>query len=159
MDFKAITPGTAEQSVDSSLHWLANQQNGNWLLLFNNADDVHLKLKKFFPPSASGNILVTTRNRELCHYAAKGWDEKVTGMDHEDAKTLLLHLSQVEETDENKVLAAQIVQVFFHFFGLRNDVKLGSGTGTPSFCLGSLPSQCFHSLPLLIKGLSGTLSM
>jgi hypothetical protein len=33
-------------------------------------------------------------------------------MKHEDATNLLLRLSQAEETDENKELAAQIVQVF-----------------------------------------------
>jgi hypothetical protein len=86
MDLMAITPGNVEQSVDASLRWLTNQRDGRWLLFFDNADDVHLKLKKFFPPCASGNILVTTRNRELRHYAAKGSDENVTGMDHEDAK-------------------------------------------------------------------------
>jgi hypothetical protein len=115
MDLTAITPGNVEQSVDATLRWLTKQHGGNWLLLFDNADDVQLKLKKFFPPCASGNILVTTRNRELRHYAAKGSDENVAGMDHEDAKDLLLHLSQAEETDENKKLAAQIVQVFLSF--------------------------------------------
>jgi len=108
----AITPDNVEQSVDGSLRWLANQCNGDWLLFFDNADDVHLKMKKFFPPCTSGNILVTTRNRELRHYTAKGSDENVTGMDHEDATNLLLRLSQAEETDENKALAAQVVKVF-----------------------------------------------
>jgi len=35
--------------VDASLRWLASQTNPNWLLLFDNADNVDLKLKKFFP--------------------------------------------------------------------------------------------------------------
>ena len=116
MDLKAITPGNVEQSVDASLRWLVNQRDGRWMLFFDNADDVNLKLKKFFPPCASGNILVTTRNRELRHYATKGSDQHVTGMDHEDATNLLLHLSQAEETDENKGVAAQIVQVFSIIF-------------------------------------------
>jgi hypothetical protein len=112
MDLIAITPDNVEQSVDGSLRWLANQCNGHWLLFFDNADDVHLKLKKFFPARTSGNILVTTRNRELRHYTTKGSEQNVTGMDHEDATDLLLQLSQVDETDENKALAAQVVQVF-----------------------------------------------
>ena len=37
-------------------------------------------------------------------------------MDHEDATNLLLHLSQAEETDENKGLAAEIVQVISDIF-------------------------------------------
>ena len=116
MDLKAITPGNVEQSVDASLRWLVTQRDERWMLFFDNADDVDLKLKKFLPPCASGNILVTTRNRELRHYATKDSDQNVTGMDHEDATNLLLHLSQAEETDENKGVAAQIVQVFSIIF-------------------------------------------
>jgi hypothetical protein len=97
--------------VNASLHWLASQHEGNWLLFFDNADDVTLKLKKFFPQCLSGNILVTTRNRELRHYSAKDADAKVTGMGHEDGTNLLLHLAQVEESKENKALAEAIVQV------------------------------------------------
>src|SRR5258705_10198325 len=111
MDLLAITPGNVDQSVDASLRWLAKQRVGRWMLFFDNADDVQLRLKKFFPASASGNILVTTRNQEL-RLCAKGSNENVRDMNHEDAINLLLHLSEAEETDENKVLAAQIVQVF-----------------------------------------------
>jgi NB-ARC domain len=95
---------TAEQS--------ANQQDRNWILVFDNADDVYSELKTFLPACAFRNILVTTCNQELCHLATKGLDENVTEMDHEDAKNLLLLHSQVEETDQNKALAAQIVQVY-----------------------------------------------
>ena len=140
MDLKGIRPENpqVEQSVDGILRWLANQQPGEWLLFFDNADDIHLKLKKFFPSCASGNILVTTRNRELRLCTAEGSDQKVTGMDDEDATNLLLRLSQVEETDENKVLAAQIVQVF-SFFSCA-EKWLNSSTGTPSLRLGSFAS-------------------
>ena len=117
MDLKALSPVNVEPSVDASLRWLANQGDRHWLLFFDNADDVGLRLKKFFPPCASGNILVTTRNRELSrHNTAKEADQNVTGMDHDDATNLLLVLSQAGETDESKVLAAQIVQVFLSLF-------------------------------------------
>ena len=112
MDLKAITPGNHGQSVDASLRWLVNQRHGQWLLFFDNADEVDLNLKKFFPPCASGNILVTTRNQALRCYTTKDSDQNVTGMDRKDATNLLLRLSQAEETDENEELAAQIVQVF-----------------------------------------------
>ena len=114
MDLKAIRPENA-QSVDGILRWLADQDR-EWLLFFDNADDVQLNLQKFFPPCASGNILVTSRNRALRRYTAKGSEQNVTGMEDEDATNLLFRLSQAEETDENKLLAAQIVQVFFLFF-------------------------------------------
>ncbi|EKM76770.1 hypothetical protein AGABI1DRAFT_108612 [Agaricus bisporus var. burnettii JB137-S8] len=107
-DLEAITQGNTERSVDASLHWLASQREGNWLLFFDNADDVNLKLKKFLPQS--GNILVTTRNPELRLLSAKDGDAKVGAMEHEDAKNLLLDRARAEESDENKVLAEAIVQ-------------------------------------------------
>ena len=148
-DLEAITPGNIEQSANASLHWLASQHKGNWLLLFDNADDVNLKLKKFFPQCLSGNILITTRNRELCHYSAKDADAKVTGMDHKDGTKLLLHLAQVEESNENKALAEAIVQVLFlNFVSLENVIKLKHDTGTPLLCFGHLPSWCLYSCSL-----------
>ena len=157
MDLGAIIPGDAEQSVDASLRWLANESNRRWMLFFDNADDVDLNLKTFFPPCTSGNILVTTRNRELRHYAAKGSDQNVAGMEHDDATKLLLHLSQVEETDENKILAAQMAQVLSVISCLENHLKLGNNAGTPSLRFGALPSWRIHSLPLVTKPLSTTL--
>ena len=113
MGLEVITPGDVKQSVDASLRWLASQSSGRWILFFDNADDVDLNLNTFFPPCASGNILITTRNRELRHYATNESEQNVTGMEHGDATKLLLDLSQAEEIDENRLLAAQIVQVCF----------------------------------------------
>jgi hypothetical protein len=106
-----ITPTYIEKSVDACLHWLASQPGQNWLLLFDNADDVHLNLAAFFPACRFGNILVTTRNPHLSIHAGEDGDAKVTGMDPEDAKYLLLSMSQTEKTDENEKLAELIVKV------------------------------------------------
>jgi len=102
--------------VDANLRWLASQTNKNWLLLFDNADDVDLKLKKYFPSCSSGNILITTRNRELRHYTAKDADADVKGMDLEDAKNLLLVQARAESNVENNALAETIVEVTFFSF-------------------------------------------
>ena len=97
--------------MDGVLQWLAGQIDGNWLLYFDNADDVNLKLKKFFPPCGSGNILVTTRNRELRHHTAKDADENVKGMDPNDAINLLLHQARAERNEDNIALTEAIVKV------------------------------------------------
>jgi len=99
-----------------SLRWLASQIDGNWLLFFDNADNVDLKLKKFFPLCSSGNILITTRNRELRHYTDKDADADVKGMDLEDAKSLLLVQARAENNVGNHLLAETIVQVIPFFF-------------------------------------------
>jgi len=72
---------------------------------------VNLKLTKYFPSSGSGNILVTTRNRELRHYAAKDADANVKGMDPKDAINLLLHQARAERNEENIALAEEVVKV------------------------------------------------
>ena len=100
-----------KRSADASVHWLASKTDGNWLLFFDNADNVDLKLKQFFPTCSSGNILVTTRNRELRHYAAKDADADVKGMNLEDAKSLLLVKARAERSGENIALTGAIVQV------------------------------------------------
>jgi len=155
MDLVAITPGNVDKSVDASLRWFAKQRNGRWMLFFDNADDVQLRLKNFFPASTSGNILITTRNQEL-RLCAKGSNENVRDMDHEDATNLLLLLSHAEETDENRVLAAQIVQVFTFILRFGNAVK-HHDTGTPSLRFGSLSGGRLHSLQFIITHLSKTL--
>ena len=76
-----------------------------------------MRLKKYFPSCTSGNILVTTRNRELRHYASKGADGYVQGMDPEDAINLLMRQARAERSEENLALAEAIVQVLtFTFF-------------------------------------------
>jgi len=110
-DLESIVLGDAKQSVNASLRWISHQPDGNWLLYFDNADDVNLKLKRFFPPCGSGNILVTTRNRELRHYTGRDADANVKGMDPNDAINLLLHQARVERSEENTAIAEVIVQV------------------------------------------------
>jgi len=109
-DLEAISPGT-KQTAEASLRWLASQTDGNWLLLFDNADNADMKLKKYFPSCSYGNILITTRNRELRHYTAKDADADIKGMALEDAKSLLLVQARAESSVENNALAETIVQV------------------------------------------------
>jgi len=116
-DLEAFGLEYSKRTVEASLRWLASQTDRNWLLVFDNADNVDLKLKQYFPSCSSGNILITTRNRELRHYTAKEADADVKGMDLEDAKSLLLVQSRAENNGKNQALAETIVQVncFFSF--------------------------------------------
>jgi len=110
-DLATITPGDVEKSVDACMHWLATKHSQNWLLFFDNADDIWLNLAKFFPKCRFGNILITTRNPQLRIHADQGADAKVADMNPEDAKHLLMQVSHAEKTNENKSLAAIIVKV------------------------------------------------
>jgi len=112
-DLIAITPTNIEQSVAACHHWLASQYQTNWLLFFDNADDVQLNIAVFFPKCRFGNILVTTRNPQLILHAEEGAYAKISDMNPEDAKNLLMKVSQAEKRDENEKLAALIVKVPF----------------------------------------------
>ena len=116
----AITPTHVEGSVDGCLCWLASQHGQNWLLFFDNADDVQLDLAAFFPACRFGNILVTTRNPHLSIHSGEDGDTRVAGMDPEDAKYLLLSMSRSEKKEENEKLAEFIVKVPFMIFCFDN---------------------------------------
>ncbi|KAJ7813412.1 P-loop containing nucleoside triphosphate hydrolase protein [Mycena olivaceomarginata] len=121
-DLKAGAPAVVGESNEAILHWLANQQE-EWLLFFDNADDVQLDISKFFPCCTFGNILITTRNQELCIHATAS--SRVSDMELEDAKDLLLQLayqgrSNKQEklsSDEQEKLAVAIVKEL-HCFAL-----------------------------------------
>ncbi|KAJ7209090.1 P-loop containing nucleoside triphosphate hydrolase protein [Mycena rebaudengoi] len=121
-DLKSVAPAVVGGSAEASLHWLAGKQE-EWILFFDNADDVQLDISKFFPHGTFGNILITTRNHELCIHAIAS--SKVSDMEPEDAKNLLLQLayqgrSDKQEklsSDEQEKLAAAIVKEL-HCFAL-----------------------------------------
>jgi hypothetical protein len=50
-DLKNITSIYIEESVGACQRWLASQHGKNWLLFFDNADDVQLNLAAFFQPA------------------------------------------------------------------------------------------------------------
>ena len=155
-DLEAIAPGRAKRSVEASLRWLASQSDRNWLLVFDNADNVNLHLKQYFPSCSSGNILITTRNRELRHYTAKDADADIKGMDLEDAKSLLLVQARAESNVENDALAETIVQVIFPYSFVKCHVDIYD-KGTLLLCAGYRTSRCLHPLPLVFTRVSRTL--
>ena len=110
-DLIAIAPAIVEQSVAACHQWLASQHEQNWLLFFDNADNVQLNLATFFPKCKFGNILVTTRNPQLSIHAGEDADAKVADMNPEDAKGLLMQMSRANKSEENEKLAVLIVKV------------------------------------------------
>ncbi|KAJ7470020.1 P-loop containing nucleoside triphosphate hydrolase protein, partial [Mycena galericulata] len=110
IDLQSITPAEVGNSAEASLHWLAGKHE-EWLLFFDNADDAKLNLSKFFPCCTFGNVLITTCNQDLCLHAR---DEeavsRVSNMETEDAKALLLQLARQDSNDEQNKLAIDIVK-------------------------------------------------
>ncbi|KAJ7115735.1 hypothetical protein C8R44DRAFT_628496, partial [Mycena epipterygia] len=95
------------KTAEDSLLWLSHQPT-EWLMVFNNADDIHLNLVKFFPSGSHGNILVTSRNPDLRQHAQG--DHRVGQMDCQDSINLLLATARYDKTPETVRIATQIVQ-------------------------------------------------
>jgi hypothetical protein len=92
-----------------ALDWLATQ-TAEWMLFFDNADDPSIDLYQFFPSSTKGNILITSRNPQLSVHAP-GASHQVSDMEEDDAVQLLLASAAQDVTDENQILATDIVKV------------------------------------------------
>ncbi|KAJ7452294.1 hypothetical protein FB451DRAFT_696911 [Mycena latifolia] len=98
----------AGKTFQDGLDWLSHQHR-EWLMVFNNADDIHLKLVEYFPSGSHGNILITSRNPNLGQIAKAV--HKVEPMALEEAIDLLLSAARYDVMeDNNRDLAKRIVQ-------------------------------------------------
>ncbi|KAH8834492.1 hypothetical protein DL96DRAFT_495498 [Flagelloscypha sp. PMI_526] len=107
-DLTAIAVGSSDQpSIDDALRMLRSRQD-QWLLFLDNADDPSLDLRPYISWS-HGNVLITTRNRELRIHALKCsiWVDR---LDLDDAKELLLKGLSVGDGFEQQDIAVTIVQ-------------------------------------------------
>jgi hypothetical protein len=78
------------KSPQDALAWLARQHE-EWLVLFNNADDITFNLRNFFPICSHGNILITSRNQDMRSLAPSPKSYcKVSDLMSDEATDLLL---------------------------------------------------------------------
>ena len=110
----ALAHGVGESQKDA-LIWLTRQHT-EWLLLFDGADDIKLNLREYFPRCTHGNILITTRNRNICLYAPES--VMVSGLEPDHAQALLLSIVMFRKDHSNdiKAFAAAIVKVYTIMF-------------------------------------------
>ncbi|KAJ7434416.1 hypothetical protein FB451DRAFT_1195349 [Mycena latifolia] len=96
------------KTFQDSLLWLSHQHI-EWLIVFNNADDIHLNLMEYFPSGSHGNILITSQNPDLRQLAQATY--KVEQMALEEAINLLLSAAQYDIMEvANRDVGKQIVQ-------------------------------------------------
>ncbi|KAK7007347.1 P-loop containing nucleoside triphosphate hydrolase protein, partial [Favolaschia claudopus] len=112
-DLKLLAPAS-DNTSEAALSWLASNHD-DWLIVFDNADDVELDIAKFFPPCTFGSILITTRNPQLCIH---GVDSPVSNMALDDASKLLLKLAGRKAVEDNKEELATAIVKELHCFAL-----------------------------------------
>ena len=96
-------------SVDSALQWISQIQ-GEWLIVFDNADNPSPGVvAKFVPPGNRGNILITSRNKSMGRVIGYKNSIEITEMEESDAITLLLRVSNLGLSSEHTQAAKGIV--------------------------------------------------
>ena len=82
------------------LRWFETHRE-NWLLIFDNADDIGLNLEPYFPRASHGNIIITSRNQSTRHHATPLSSVDVSRMSLEDATDLLLNVAGLSSEDKD----------------------------------------------------------
>ncbi|KAH8825458.1 hypothetical protein DL96DRAFT_1816978 [Flagelloscypha sp. PMI_526] len=107
-DFKAIAATKSlGTTVDDFIRFLRNN-NEEWLLFLDNADDPKLNLHPFVA-WPHGNVLITSRNSEVRTHAPR-CSLHVDNLEENEAISLLLLGVEVDEGEATKKIAKEIVQ-------------------------------------------------
>lgn len=95
--------------VASVKSWLSSRENSQWLMVFDHADDLQtLELTKYFPITASGHIIITSRDQGIIGSIAA--DGCVLGPLHpSDAVEVLLDCAGVREPSTHDLESAKSI--------------------------------------------------
>ncbi|KAI1409012.1 hypothetical protein F5Y13DRAFT_203995 [Hypoxylon sp. FL1857] len=109
-DFAAIGEKIGlKANYDDAMNYLANS-HGDWLLILDNADGDKVPIRRYFPSTTQGCIIITTRNNHLIYHATVG-DYKLGEMDpHEGITLFLTEALRDPENQQHRLIAADIAQ-------------------------------------------------
>jgi tetratricopeptide (TPR) repeat protein len=96
-------------SVKSVLQWISSLQE-QWLIVFDNADNLSPEVvNKFIPSGNRGNILITSRNQSMGRIVSFENKIEINEMEELDAISLLLKASCLDALPEHLEVAKKIV--------------------------------------------------
>ena len=98
-------PADAVSSAAHTLKWISRKSN--WVMIYDNADNGYQVVEKFLPPGNGGNILITSRNFELCRITEDSME--VLEMEEEEALSLLVKSARLNYTSQDVQLVAKQV--------------------------------------------------
>lgn len=70
------------------------QRRKDWLLIFDNADDINIGFEAYVPPNARGRILFTTRNSRLARLLHNAVEIKIEGLPDDEALEMLFAVAE-----------------------------------------------------------------
>ncbi|KAE8158938.1 hypothetical protein BDV40DRAFT_307408 [Aspergillus tamarii] len=111
-DGKTSRTPTAHQAVKGVIDWLSQSENSEWLLIFDNIDDLDsFDIRSYLPSSQHGNILITSRRTDVSGY----WKSiEVEKMSENEAKSLLAKSSGFSG-NMNEEVSLELLHLLGHF--------------------------------------------
>nr|GAT55580.1 nephrocystin-3 [Mycena chlorophos] len=100
----------------AALTWLKSQRE-EWILLFDNADNIKLDLQPYIPHCAHGNILITSRNPALGIYTRRtGRSIELSNLDLDAAISLFVDIAGVNlQENNNRAQVTRLMQEIYCF--------------------------------------------
>lgn len=82
-----VLSGNSDQIINACLQWLDGQGNSEWLLVFDNVDDLEsFHISDYFPKKKQGTIIITSRRPECSRF---GQGQKLETMELPESIELL----------------------------------------------------------------------
>ena len=78
----------------------------NWLCIFDNADDPSLFVEEYIPSCSHGNVIITSRLKEIAALESPGCHIEFGDLDRQSAVTLLLSHAHEKDTNKSQDIAA-----------------------------------------------------
>lgn len=97
------------KSVEAAKRYFLSLKS-SWLLILDNADDSTFDLGRFIPSSKHANVIITSRNSDVRVHASPGAVIDLTGLEPQDAISLLLRHANVTKSKKTCVEALEIVK-------------------------------------------------
>ena len=106
---ETLDVGDSSNKVESFKRWLSRDGNGQWLLIFDNADDLEaVPITKYFPSAAWGHIIITSRDQGAIGTVGQA-GLHLERLDVEDATEVLLVKSGVKYPSPQEVEDARAI--------------------------------------------------
>lgn len=109
LDLGLPSGGDLQTAIDSVRDWFTDHQQGDWLLVIDNADKLdEVEIQPFIPPINKGSVIITSRNRAV---AELGIAIELGEMKAEDALALLFQKAALHHpTSTEELIGAEITK-------------------------------------------------
>ncbi|PVG02910.1 hypothetical protein CPB86DRAFT_859145 [Serendipita vermifera] len=104
---RSVSSEYSQAMFKEAMSFLCNPAQPNWLVVYDNVDDVNLDMTPYLPQCSHGSIIITTRNRSLGTLATdKSLHISLDVMSPAEATESILKSAQLEQSEKKNQEAA-----------------------------------------------------